>query len=93
MCNLVTWLVREQDILDDLCCLVVVAVLGKHLGWEVSLLQLCPCSEVGWVCSEKEVIPELWVCVLLTPRSCIFHCRDELFILLFGCEAGWWLWH
>lgn len=44
----------------------------------------CPRNEVGWVCSEGKVIPELWVCAPLTPESSILHCRDEFFILLVG---------
>lgn len=59
MCNLVTWLVREQDILDDLCCLVVVAVVtSKHLIGKFlkQLWTFCPCNEVGWVCSEGKVL-------------------------------------
>lgn len=44
-------------------------------------------------CALKGKLFQSFGSVLLTPRSCIFHCRDEFFILLFGCEAGWWLWH
>lgn len=93
MCNLVTWLVREQDILDDLCCLVVVAVVtgntsvGRFLNCSSEVF--CPSNEVGWVCSEGKVIPELWVCAPLTPESGILHCRDEFFILLVvGCGTA-----
>lgn len=64
---------------------------GKFLNCSSEIF--CPCNEVGRVCSERKVIPELLVCVPLTPKSCIFHCRDDFFIVLLGCEAGWCLWH
>lgn len=44
--------------------------VGKFLNCSSEVF--CPCNEVGWVCSEGKVIPELWVCVPLTPESRFF---------------------